>query len=699
MSVDYILQNEYLRVSVNGNAALTSLCNLKGDGKNVIDAPADEGFFACLAFRETERFENFICGSRQSWKIVQEGNTITFSADRLIYSDGLSDDCVADVSLILKIELRGEDLLFTADVDNRTDAYFTDFEFPRVGEIRTLGDGIPTLFVPDASGMAITNPGEIVSYGQSRESHNNVMDFLYPGPISMQWLALCGKENCFFFVGNDSTFSAVNFRVEGRYNGSGAMTFIYDRFACVNPNSKISFDPLKLKLYSGDWRHGVAEYSKWIAPYRPKHERPEWVKDTQGYFLVINKQQYGYDMWPYDTLPKLYELAEAHGYDTLGLFGWYESGHDNRYPDLEVSETLGGEDKLKAGIKAVQEMGGHVTLYYQGHLIDSNSDFYKNGGNAYTLKTIWGNEYIEYYNKSHRSSYLRNFSHKRFALACPSCPEWVDLMTEREDWLASFGADGCLYDQIGGIRPYVCFDENHKHDGDSPARAVSGGRQRLMGSLQRHSKEIAPEFAFFTENITDLYSTYADMLHSVGVYPNGKGVETAAAEHPERVIRYRVPELFRTAFPEVKITVRNPTPNTNERFTNLAFLHSFIFEQEIRYRADKDDILADKFAPQREYTKKVSDLRRRCWDIIGRGVYVDRKYVNPVNPSFMAVSYETDDKVAVTVWNDCTKAQPLSVLGIDSSLKFKGYHTIDGEFEALPETVPADGIAVITYTK
>ncbi|MEG0768227.1 MAG: hypothetical protein RR482_10960, partial [Clostridia bacterium] len=77
--------------------------------------------------------------------------------------------------------------------------------------------------------------------------------------------------------------------------------------------------------------------------------------------MVINKQQFGKECFPYDQLPALYKTAQAHGCDVLGLFGWYDTGHDNGYPNLEPSPTMGGVEGLAKGIAAVQAMGGHVT--------------------------------------------------------------------------------------------------------------------------------------------------------------------------------------------------------------------------------------------------------------------------------------------------------------------------------------------------
>ena len=690
----YKLKNRFLEAVFDGEARLVSL--RRTDGGNILTRPADEGFLAVLAFVEKERLENIAPGSRQKWKVRATRKAVEYTAGQLVYSDGLRDDNIAECKITLRVELKDEELVFTSQVENGTDAYITDFEYPRIGEVKTLGDGVPTLFVPEQSGHAYADPGARVSGSDSREQEANTMDFVYPGPIAMQWLALCGRRNCLFLEGNDATFSACVFRVRGRQDGAGAMTLVYDRLVSVNPRSTVAHCPVKLKFYEGDWRRGAAEYAAWIRPYRPQHRRPQWVMDMQGYYLVINKQQFGYEMWPYDTLPELFRHARECGCDTLGLFGWYESGHDNRYPDLQVSRTLGGASALKRNIRLVQKAGGHVTLYYQGHLIDPNSDFYQRDGGRSTLRTVWGQEYVEYYNKSHRSPFLMHFSHKRFALACPASEKWRDLMVSREDWLASFGADGALYDQLGGVRPYICFGKNHRHDGDSPARAQSGGRRKLLAALQTHAKEISPEFGFATEHITDIYSASADFLHGIQTAPSPQGIEARVRENPGLGGKYIVPQIFRSCFPEVKITIRNPRPYMSRRSVNFAFVHSFLFEQELRYRADRDDTRGGTHAAEHAYARSIADFRRKHWDILGRGTYVDTKFATSGEPSLFAVSYETENARAVALWNDSAKPAELSELRFAPGVEVAGYLTADGKRRRkLPVRLAADSVALL----
>lgn len=699
--MSYHLHREAACAEFDDQARLLSLTT-SGAPVNPVTEPFAYGFRMTL--RLGDCMETLVSPERQARPDIQaDGDTLRIRHDTLVAFDGQRLHTLP-IALTLTVSLGADErLTFGATIRNDSDAQILDFTYPCIGKIRTLTGPAPALLMPAQAGLRYQNIGRNLG-GRARDYENssNSISAQHPATASMSWMALTDDVCTLFLSSRDRNFFPTNLRVQGE-PGQDTVTLKIERYLCLSPGQSLEVGDTVLDLYAGTWHKGARDYAEWMRAYRPEHPVPEWIRNMAGLFLVINKQQFGFEMWPYDTLGTLHQHAKANGCDTLGLFGWYHSGHDNQYPDLEVSPTLGGADALRDHIAAVQKDGGHVFLYYQGHLIDETSPYYREGdGREVASKNIWGSAYVDFYSKSHYSDMLRDYSRKVFHVACPSSEKWRKLMVERQNWLASFGADGCLYDQIGGCASYICFDPTHNHPLNNPALALTGGRRKLLDELQTNSKQtIGPEFAFFSEHITDLYSAYLDAVHGINAAPGGEGAFAAVAAHPEEVRTLNYPALFRYCFPDTIITVRNPSPRIPQRMANYALAFGFRPEMEIRYQTDREELLADVYAEERVYAQKLSALRLRYPQLLLRGRFVDTDLIGASNPALIATSFVAEDgqSMAVVLWNDTDAAQSTQPFAPVDGWRFLEYETPDGTAPELPETMPARAIAVALFQK
>lgn len=684
------LENGRVIAEFAENGALTRF-ESKKVGVNVIAMPDDD--FFTMNFGDEECKEILACASRQKIRGEQNGNKVTFFADSLTADRGLRDE-VIDLSAAFTVELKGDKLVYTAQIDNRSGKYILDFEYPRLGRIRSLGSGYPSLLWPDRVCTFFNNAGHMLcKMPKSNDNGSNERKITYPGFGTMGMTGLCDKKSSLILSVRDKDFLACVIKAKGFPEDGDCLSLIIDKHLCVK-NGKIHTAPITAQLYKGDWRRGALDYAAWMNKRRPQFEKPEWVKNMLGYFLVINKQQYGYEMWDYDSIPKLYQLAQAHGFDVLGLFGWYSTGHDNRYPDLEAADSLGGAEKLREGIGKVHELGGKVNLYYQGHLIDTLSDYYLHGeGKRVACKTIWGTEYTEYYIKSHRSDFNAYYSRRVFSTACYSCPEWRELMVEKMRWLASFGADGAIYDQVGGVTPYICFDPSHGHDGNNPARAITGGQRKLLAQLHGEAKKIGEEFTFMSEQITDVYSPYLDMVHGLW---NGPGTPAKERIGEETGVLVR-PEVFRLCFPDSVITVRNANPRIDRRLSNYALTYGFPLELEIRYAQDKNDLLEDRYKEEREYARAVSALRAKYLQTMPYDSFTAHEGITNGNRSLIAQGFTNGDTVAVTLWND--SARPVTPAVRVRKARLVSFEPVGGPASDTFAPLPPQTAAIAVFRK
>ena len=642
------LKNDRLRFEMDEQGRVTWLEDLKSGKGNIITEPRSIFRAAILrtadAVNMGENKEDMAFCENQDVCASLEDGVITVRVQGLVTAMGRKD-----ASLTLTVRLEEEELVFSGEIANNSDSCIDELIYPCIGRIDSLGGEAPDLLYPVQSGERICDICGTLKGYTSRERLHELSE-IYPGHLSMSFMTLTDHERCLYMACYDPLFHVMSLRAKG--SAQGGVTLEMEKMCFVKKGETWEIPKVVVRLYEGSWRVGADEYVQWAKTWRHPIEQTEWMKKLNGYFLVINKQQFGFECWPYDTLPELYEHAQAHGYDCLGLFGWYHTGHDNNYPDLEVSPTMGGAEGLKQGIRAVQAKGGHVTLYYQGHLMDLNSPFYRKEGYKWDSRNIWGSPYYEFYPKYCYSDKLRFFSRKAFSNICPSTPIWRKMMADRIDWIAGFEADGALYDQIGGMPPYPCFNEEHEHMNGKPSLSYTQGRLKLLPAIRERVAE-HKDFAFMSEHITDLYSQFLDCVHGIGSAPSARGggmVPGPGQRNPTQGASM-MPELFRYCFPGTMITVRNPKPYMDERMTNYAFEFGFKFEMELRYDTDQRFIREDQAPEKREYAKKVADLRRKYEDFLLLGTFRADEGIEESNV-YANVFVAKDGRRAVALWND-----------------------------------------------
>ena len=674
------VENEWYTVSVDTYGRLIHL-ERKGSGYgNIIEGEGTPLFRAVL--KQGDNWEHVQGVEDQQYVVTRKDSTLYITASQLYQ---------ANIGVVLTLRLDGPFLHFEADISNADTCMVTDVYYPCLGGIKSLKGGKPGLLWPDCTGQWIEDIGAHLAK-ENAFGGTQLMSATYPGPLSMQWMSLVDGDEVLYYAGHDELFHTSSLRVLGTdQNGDRTIVLETDKMAFVKPDESWHYPECVVSLYQGSWREGANEYASWAKSWRNPVEKARWIEEMNGYFLVICKQQYGDELWKYETIPSLYAHAQEFGCDTVGLFGWYDSGHDNQYPDLTVSASLGGETALKEGIAKVQEAGGHVTLYYQGHLIDVNSPFYQDRGKELEGRNLWNTPYYEDYSKSYSSDFLKYFSKKKFSTVCPSCPEWHDLMTEKATWVASFGPDGVLYDQIGGMPAYPCFNDKHPHMQDRPSLSYTQGRLKLLKKIHDQVRSLSDGFAFMTEHETDVYSQFPDALHGIGICPMPRSGKKTGDTWTS--LSSTAPHMFRYCFPETILTLRNPNPFLSPRYVNYALLYGFRFELEIRYLGDKQILENMEKAEWRAYARSVAHLRKKYADMLLKGTYREQAGISISNSLVACSLFEGKDRSCIVLWNDTLTSQEFEVS--HENTRISRWETLESEGKGSATIMPAESVMIL----
>ena len=602
-------------------------------------------------------------------------------------------------------------LRFGATVkNNEPHTIIRELQYPLIGKLQ-LPEGY-RLLTTHTGGQIHENPVWKISNVDTRALYMTPaqkfrqMDLQYPRNAAANCFAFIGDEDGLYFGSHDTSLQQTWHGLR-TYPEEGTIGHVTEDFKNLEagfyryPNAMCgdtwSNDASVVVPYTGDWTETSRIYRSWADTWWHHAPVPKWVQDMTGWQRVIFKHQYGEVLRTYEDLPgRITAAGESVGCGAVLAFGWWDEGMDNGYPNY----TLKDEASWKEAIAAYRAgsavppccfatLSGQMLrdstacpknrllLYFNGRLIDVESNFYKSGGGSRVAnKDNTGREFTEHYKFTGEGTTLGYYDSRTFVIANMSKREWRDQLLKWADRAMEYGADAVFYDQLGVAEEFPDWDLSREY----PVQDIFTGRYKAdaLREIRDHIKAKDPEFALGTEWLSDCTSQFCDFVHIVEF--------TALPES--------FPEWFRYTFPEVVWSDRCVRDDNDvPRRVNNTLLKGLRNDIEVfRCRG-----LIDETPIYQAHLAKVNEIRHAFPDLLLEGRYTATDGFTCSNKALSARSYTAGDRMAVVVTNTGEKMQIGKITA--PGYKLTGSRSIGGKIESNTITLDTNEIAVLVFTR
>ena len=595
-------------------------------------------------------------------------------------------------NLYLTIWAENGQARFAAEIENNEPhTIIRELQYPLIGNLQIPADY--KLLTTHTGGQIFDNPVRKIANVDTRALYMTPAqkfrqyDLQYPRNAASNCFAFVGEEDGLYFGSHDTSLQQTWHGLRA-YPDEGSIGHVTDDFKHLEagfyryPNAmcgdRWNNDASVIVPYKGDWTATSRIYRAWADTWWHHAPVPKWVQDMTGWQRIIFKHQYGEYLRKYTDLPgRIAAAGESVGCNAVLAFGWWKEGMDNGYPNYTVDDTQGGDEAWKKAIKDYKAKDNRLLLYYNGRLIDVESNFYKNGGGSRVAnKDNTGREFTEHYKFTGQGTTLGYYDSRTFVIADMSKREWRDQLVRWADRAMAYGADAVFYDQLGVAEEFPNWDLSKEY----PVQDIYTGAYKAdaLKEIRDRIKAKDPEFALGTEWLSDCTSQFCDFVHIVEF--------TALPES--------FPEWFRYTFPEVVWSDRCVRDDNDvPRRVNNTLLKGLRNDIEVfRCRG-----LIDETPVYQQHLAKVNAIRHEFPELLLEGRYTATDGFSCSNAALTARSYTSGDRIAVVVTNTGPKTQSgkIDVPGY----KLETVRTFGGKVNNNKVTLKENELAVLVFIR
>jgi hypothetical protein len=415
--------------------------------------------------------------------------------------------------------------------------------------------------------------------------------------------------------------------------------FTMVRTPFLKTGEKIKLAPVVFQMYEGDWHEGLKPYILWHNSWYKQKAQPSWLKDVDCWQSIIMSDPVGTIYYKYKDLIDVAIEARSKGVKALQIIGWNKGGLDGRLPYFETDQRLGTREEFKDVIKKIEEAGIRVILLCKFSWADATTQEFENEIKQFTVKDFYGkNELYDFsgYQTITGSGTVGSY-------LCYLSADFRKFAVKQLENIIELGASGIQNDQM--TPSGNCFDTSHHHRwGESICKGALLMAEEFYSTVQRLNKD----FILTGEGPTDQISQY----YPVNYIRSGDYYYWLDKHVP--AWKYINPDMmFATCI----------TGWDDREMINQCLTYGYIINYEpYNFKGRLADIPLTV-----EYGQKALKLRRKLWDYIWLGKFLDTTgaEVKPLDGNDKAYYYSVfqnrqNAKKAIVITND-DKTYPLTV--------------------------------------
>lgn len=623
----YSIKNSKIEFSIDENGNIIVLKNTKTGFNYASGRPMWRLYFDRKGEKDIE-----VLAKNNKPVVRQTDDAIWLDYDHL-----KTRDKDLNFKLSLKIVMKDDMVQFASEItNNELNTIVRELQYPLVANCQLPTDH--QLLTTEMGGQLYPDPikkilSEYYSY-MGPDQNFRQMVVRYSAAVASNCFALTGEQQGLYFGSHDSTFQDTwhGLRVypDKKRKFNELETGLYKYPNCLYGKTWRN-DANVIAPYSGSWHQTSKIYRKWADTWWDHREEPLWVKQMNGFQRVILRHQYGETLFTYkDFSTGVKKAGNSVGINVAFPFGWWNNGMDNGYPDYSTDPHQGGDKGWKEAITEYKVGGGKVILYFNGKLIDMESDFYQKGpGKAISMKSNVGSDMNEAYRFSGPGTFTGYYDARTFTVADIKNQIWKDKLIEMADQTIQLGANSVFYDQLGYGEKTGTWDLTGEFP--IPDLTIIADKAKALKMVRDYIGTKDKDIALGTEHISDVTAQYCDYIHSI--------INIKSSTH--------FLDWFRYTFPEIILSDRNFDGE----------------EENIKWLVNQDVLLGlrnnlqiyrlrgtiDQTPIYQEHLAKVNKVKDKYQSLLLLGTYKDTEGFSKDNNKIKARSFVNGNQMAIVV--------------------------------------------------